>query len=695
MNFRRLSKYICTAGLIAAMSVTTMGAVTISDVASSHWAYSAITDLEERGIMVLTSSGQFLPNQTMNFFEVADVVAKATGYVDIEIATGIDATFKEQVKANYENQKATLETYAKKYKTWNSAYNQQIAYLLGRGYMTTSDLDQFVTKSDKGETKNVVTKEQFAVYLVRMLGKEKTATTTYKTTTFKDDSSLKATNKPYVAYLSSVGIIKPDAAGKANGSMKVTKALCAKMISEALKIKDTSTIGKVQQTAPSTGVNGTINTDTTVTTPSSNTSGIYTIDKVRTKNATEYYVSLKDATGKISYYSLKNTTKILDTTGAELAITKLVSGATVNVTIELQGETEYITSIQLTNQALNTPVINTPTTNTPITNVPIQNTIPGTSVVATTAGTLLSNISNDVIRITLPDGTSKSYLVSDTCRTVLDATSVSTYETLRAGDTVVLTIENSLVTQIIATSGNGIITTPSTTNSLSEGEIIAKKFAGNNYIYTIKQGSTEQQVTVPTSVQATRNNKKVDLSEIRIGDTVKLTKSNHTIESIVATGKKTTVEGIIKGICVSANTEIVVSVNNTEVTYTLAADVEVYDHNTNEYTNVRNLHLGQEVTIMLESMEAISIDVEKTASTYNLMGTIIDIGRRYDYIDVLVDYDYVSGESKVYKRITLPEDLVVVINGRNKSCDDLEEDMDIVINYKYLDDTMPEKILVI
>ena len=665
MNFRRLGQYICAVSLAAVMSVTTMGATTISDVANTHWAYSAISDLEERGIMVLTSSGQFYPNQTMNYFEMADVLAKATGYVDVDIATNIDPTFKEQIKTNYEKQKATLAEYAKKYTTWNSGYNHQIAYLLGRGYMKTSDLDKFITKSGTTETKNIVTKEQLSVYIVRMLGKEKTATSTYQKTTFADDSSLAAENKPYVAYLNSVGIVKPDTAGKVNGTMKVTKALCAKMVSDALKINDTSKVGKVEQTA---------------------TAGIYSVSRVLTKNSTEYYVCLKNAEGKESYYSLKNTTKILDIDGAELPITKLVAGTSVEVKIELQGDTEYITSIKVTNASTSTNGSTPTDTTTP------NNTV-GTTV--TSAGTLLSGVTNGIIRIALPDGTSKVYLVDDACTTILDGAAVGTSEKLAAGDTVVLTINNSIVTKIVATSGNGITNNTDVSNSITEGEVTAKKFAGNAYVFTVIKGNVEQQVTVPSSAKVTRNNKNVSLSDIRIGDTVKLTRTNGKIDALAATGTKTKVQGIIKGIYVSSNSHIVVSVDNKDVTYTLANNTEVYDNNTNEYINVRKLHLGQEVTIMLESMEVISIDVDKTNTTYNLTGTITDIGRNYDYIEVLVDYDYVSGESKVYKRIELPSDVVVMVNGKAKYRSALEEDMDIVISYKYLDDTVPEKILVI
>ena len=80
MSFRRFSKYICALSLAAMFTITTMAA-TITDVASNHWAYKAVTDLANRGIMVPTSTGEFKPNQLMNYFEVADVLAKATGYM--------------------------------------------------------------------------------------------------------------------------------------------------------------------------------------------------------------------------------------------------------------------------------------------------------------------------------------------------------------------------------------------------------------------------------------------------------------------------------------------------------------------------------------------------------------------------------------------------------------------------------------
>ena len=209
------------------------------------------------------------------------------------------------------------------------------------------------------------------------------------------------------------------------------------------------------------------------------------------------------------------------------------------------------------------------------------------------------------------------------------------------------------------------------------------------------QGSTEGQVTVPVSATITRNGKRAELTDVRIGDTVKITKENGSVVAMEVTGQRVTIDATIKGIYIGATSKLVVAEKNEEETYVIASDVEVYDDNIRDYISVRDLHLGQEIVMVLEGKEIISIDVDRSNDTYKLMGTIVDVGRNYSYIDVLVDYDYVTGESKVYKRVETPSDLVVMIDGKSKNRKELEEDMEIVINYKYLDETVPEKILVL
>lgn len=664
MSFRRFNKYICALSLAAVCTVTTMGA-TLTDVTSAHWAYSAIVDLEERGVMALTSSGQFFPNQTMNYFEIADVMAKATGYVDVDITTNVDEAFKAQIKANYEKQKPTLATYAAKYSTWNSAYNQQIAYLLGRGYISTSDLDKFITKTSSGEIKNIITKEELAVLVVRLLEKEKTAVSTYKSTGFKDESSIAVANRPHMAYLNSIGIISPDASGNANGKMKVTKALCAKMVSSALQIKDAT--------------NGSSNSGSDSTTTTNPSTNIVTITKILTKNANEYYMCLKTGEGEAKYYSIKATTKILDASGNEVAITKVDLGSTAKVTIESQNNTDYITSIQLTDT--NGTDQNTGN-NTDNTNDNTNNNTQTTVV----SGTLLEKVNSGILRLSLTGGTTKAYVLDDDCTITLNGTTVSA-DSLSVSDTMTITVQNNAVTKIVASSGTGSLT--------SNGQVAEKKLSGTGYAFTIKQNNNTSTIIIPDSAEITRNNKTVDVKEIRIGDTLKVTKKNGIVTSVEATGVKSSVTGTIKEIHIAQTSKVIVNVNNEAKTYILAGDVEMYNNYEKDFITVRDLHLGQEVTMLLDSEEVISLDVEDTSTSVKLMGTITNVGRNYSYIDVLVDYDYITGESKVYKRIDITTDTNIMLNGKKEHRSILDEDMEIVVNYKYLDDTVPEKILVI
>ena len=708
MNFRRFGKYICVMSLAASMSMNVMGA-TIADVNDKHWAYTAISDLEERGIMVLTSNGQFYPNQEMNYFELADVIAKATGYVDVDIATNVTDSFKQQVKANYEKQmKEVINEYATKYKSWNNAYNQQIAYVLGRGYMNKADLDKFITQTAKGETKNIATKEELCVYLVKMLQKETTAKNTYKTTNFKDDSTLQPANKPYVAYLASVGVVTANNEGKVNGTMKMTKALCAKMVSDTLKIKDTTQVGRIPnttnqtnttnpngQTTNTTNPNGQVTNPTDSTGQATNTaSDLYTVQRVVTKSPTEYYVGVKNSAGTETFYSLKNTTKIYDNTGVEIPVTKLM-GTMVNMTIELQEGTNYITSIRLAGEVGGS---NQTTLNTQGSNV---------------SGSLSSPISNGIIRMVLNDGSSKVYLIKEGCSVTLDGAVAASTDVLKAGDLVTVTLENNAVTKITAITGQGLTNTNNNTNTngtnsttngnttstttapantMTSGEITAKKYTGNGYVLSLVEGNVEGQVTIPTGAKITRNGKTVNMSDIRIGDTVKLTSSAGVVSHVAATGEKKMLDGTIKSLSIGGTSTITITTKGEDVTYTLGSDTEYYDNNTNTYINIRDLHIGQEVAFSVESKEVVTLDVEKNNDSYKYMGTITNVSRGGDYIEVLVDYDYVTGESKVYKRIQTPSNLEIMQNGQRKNRSYLDEDMDVLIYFKYLDDSVPVSI---
>ncbi len=681
MNFRKFSKYICALSLAAMFTINTMAA-TIIDVASNHWAYKAVTDLANRGIMVPTSTGEFRPNQLMNYFEVADVLAKATGYVDVDVATNIDPVFKEQIQNNYERQKAVLATYAAKYSTWDKSYDKQVAYLLGRGYMSVSDLDKFITKSTKSETRNIMTKEELAVFVVRLIGKENTAKNIYKTTGFNDEKNIKESYRPHVAYLKSIGVI--NGTGSFNPATKVTKALCAKMVDDALVYKEkTQNNGSNNNTnngsnnennnSNSNSNNGSSNgTDTGVQTP---VGEVVKVNRVLRKNDSEYYVSLI-RNSNASYYTIKNTTKVIDAEGNEISVTNIPVGTQARVVIEVQGGTEYIVRLQLIGSDSATP--------TP----PVEENSDTTSS-STVTGSIVGSVGNGVLRVTTAEGNVKTYLLQDDCKITLNGASV-TVDKLSEGDTVTLTVKNdSMVTKVVAK-------TDSSSQESGNGALTAKKISEKGYVLTLKQNNGEEAVTIPKDATIKRNDKTIDgVQELRIGDTIKVTKKNNEITLVEATGARKSVTGIIKEINLSQTPRIVVNVNDEAITYVLASDAELYDGNDKKYIGIRDLHLGQEVSIIADSKEIISLDVQKTDTSVKMMGTILSVSRNNDYIDVFVDYDPITGDNKVYKRIELSNDVAITLNGKVQSQNVLEEDMEILIIYKYLDDKMPQKIQII
>ena len=674
MSKKIMSKWLMVLGLSTIFTVNAFAA-TIADVPSSHWAYSSIVDIEKKGYMSVNSSGNFFPSATMNFFEVSDVMAKATGYVDVEVNKNIDETFKNQIINNYNKQKATLADYAKKYSAWDKLYDQQVAYLLGRGYISTADLDKFVTTSGK----TTMTKQDLAVFIVRYLGKETTAKNTYKTTGYADESSIKEANRPHVAYLKSLGLINGN--GNFEPNAKVTRALCAKMFNDAINYK-----AKLNTTTTTPNTGSTTNSNTT-----NAASEQVTIKKVLTKNADEYYVSLTRGSNT-SYYTIKNTVKVVDAQGKQISVLSIPAETKAIVTIAVENGTEYITSMHL---------VNANTENNTTNNIP-NNTTPNTSL-QTVSGTLLEQVSNGIMRIVLTDGTIKAYVLDVNNITFLNGVAASA-DDIVVGDKVTVTLQDNAILKVQATSSNTESNMNNTTNNnannssvvaVNGGEVTKKTFTTKGYIFTVKNGANEIDVTVPTSTKVTRNTRNSEVAEIRVGDKISITKDAGIITEVQATGTRKTVVGTLNSMTLSANPTITVKTASGFETYAVAGDAEFYDQKSRKYIALRDLHLGQSLDIVLDSKEAISIDVESSVSSANYKAKIIEVGRSYSYIDVVIDYDPISGESQVPKRIYTPVDLSITLDGKTQSRSVLEEGMELVVTYEYLDDTAPQKIRIL
>ncbi|MDF2878687.1 MAG: S-layer y protein [Clostridia bacterium] len=662
MKIKKMGRVIVLLGVIVLHTVSTLAA-TFKDVPTTHWAYKVVDDMQQRGIMLSSSSGEFFPNNKMNYFEITDVLAKATGYVDVNASSNIDETFKQQIVNNYEAQKATLASYALKFTTWDKRYDQQVAYLLGRGYLKKEELDKFIIKTAAGqEAKKIINKQEMAVFVVRLLGKEETAKTGYKSSGFADENLIVEANKPYVAYLKALALINGDDKGLFNPNAEITKAFCAKMISDALTYKENLAKGSVG----------------TETGQATQAGDLVTVKRIIPKGQTEYYILLEKG-GNTSFYTIKNTTKVKDKAGNEVAITSIPLETKAAAVITLQNSTEYITSMILQTSSAGTG------SNT-------GNGTDGTNTSSTVVSGTIERIgTNDTLTILLSDDTSKTYLIDDNCVITLSGTTAK-LEDLRADDTVRATIHSNTITKLIVEKGN---TKPGNTDNLASGEVTAKGVKTEGYVLTIKSGTKVSEIVMDDKTDIEKNNKSAELEDIRIGDKVEVIKRDGVVKELIVTGTKSNITGEVKSIHIAAVPEVTLKTKNGTETFVINQETDIYDNNERSDAVLRDLRLGQTVEVLIDSKEVVSLTIQRATTTITYKGVIKDIGRGTDYIDVLVDYDALSESSKVMKRVKTPLEVEIELNGKKEHRSVLDKDMEIVISYQYLEDAVPEKILII
>ncbi len=659
MNFKRINKQLIIVSVVALHTMTTFASpqeavtytskVVVADVPTTHWAYGDISYLKEKGIITFNQNNQFFPSNQMTYFEVAQMLANATGYVNVQITPNIDETFKQQMMLNYNKQKPIIDKYASGKSGWDNIYTQEVAYILGRGYIKESDLNKFMTSSTE---RAIMTKEDLAACIVRILGKEVTAKNNYKPGAFNDEASIAEENRPHMAYLKSLGLINPDANGNCNPKTKITKALAAKMVADAVQYKESTSPGEDNK----------VETETE----------IVTVKKVITKNNDEYYILVDKGTGD-KYYSVKNTLKVTDASGKETTISSLKPEQKIEVTYEFVNNTDYITSIKLVGDV-------------------VEETTPPEVATTTVKGKLTQQIISGIVRVEVESGEDKVYILDSDATITLDGVAVNSTQ-LNVGDELSLEVYNATVKSVKATKGNGTVVD----NNLTEGEVISKEITAGGLKVTIKQGEKTGSVIISEDVVVRRNNKIKNVEDIRIGDKLTVTNTNGKLTSVSLTGEQVKIQGTVKEIHIAQNSKIIVTTTGGEVaTYTVNPEAQIYDVNSRKYISLRELRLGQKVELLFESKELIGVDVIKGSSAVNYKGTIKYISNTSDYMDVVVDYDPLTGETGVYKRILLPSTISVIdTSNREVRRSSLREGMEVIATYEYLDDMAPQKILII
>lgn len=643
-------------GIAGVMTVNTFG-MTFKDVTDKHWAYNSIVYMKEKGYMVTNSKGEFFPNNQVTYFEMAEILAKATGYKDENVVKDMTESEKKAIRDNYTKQKPLLDSYGSKYGTWKKAANEEIAYVVGRGYMEESDLAKFIVKTAAGqEVAQTITREDLAVWLVRVLQKEKTAVDNYKSTGFKDEAQITKDARPHVAYLKEMGVIKPDAKGNFNPKTKVTNAVCAEMTATVLKAKEKE--NSVDKPADSNS--GQTNQETMNV----------TVNKVVVKDKTtgELYILVEKADKQTTFYSMKKGAKVTDATGKTLTTSDIKVGDQAQIKIVKENGTEYISEMQVKAAGTGNTGNAGNSGNTGDNNV---------SEATTYTGTVERIGRNGDLTIVTDKGT-ETYLL---------ATGV-TVDHIALGDTVKIQVSDSQITRVdLIAQGSG-----TTTNTV---EMVSFTQKVDGYVLTVKQGTQTKQMNVSKDVLVTRNDRKANMEDLKIGDSLKVVTDKNEVVEISATAEKKTYKGKVQSVLIAKQPQITIETSAGTQTFNVTVNTELYDTNTKDDITIREILIGSQVEILTESKEAVSVVVDRAPSKTTYKGVIEEVGRGGKYIDIVLNYDVESGQTNVLKRVNIPSEVIVTINGKEQSRTMLEEGMEVLVIYNYGDEMTPEQVQVI
>lgn len=683
---KRLSKAFIIMGMSAVFSINTF-AFNFKDVPANHWAYESVNYMQQKGYMTATSSNEFFPNAKISYFEISEILAKITGYQDELVVKDMDPTFKKSIKDNYTHQLPYIKAYDDKYAKWLTRTNEEIAYLLGRGYLSYDDLNKFMVKTATGqEVVKTVNKEDLAVLLVRALAKEETAKKEYKSTGFKDEAKITAKNRPHVAYLAKLGLIAGDKDGNFGPTGEVTRGICAKMTSDVLKYKE-KTEAATKPVAPA------VNLSTKGTVKN-------IIEKPNTDK--EYFLNITLENGGAKFATLTQQTVILGQNNAKMAIKDIVVGDKVTAFIEQKPTGEYITKIYLTkgngvgtgNNTGNTSGTtggntggNTTGTNTGGTTGDTQTTKPETSLQSTSVEGTIDRIGRDDDLSILSGNKVTTYAFSKYCTFIKDGKLVDkTY--LSVDDTVKAYIEGGSIIRVEVLRAKEA-------NTTEKAEFVSSLTKRDAHIFTIKQGSREKELTISKDAEIIKNGRSADIEDLKVGDALEFKLKNDEVIEVKATAEKESIKGRVESILLGKTPKVSIQTKEGTQQYAITPYTEIYDKDQRKSITLEKVPIGSLVEVDIESKEVVDLTIEKATGTFSYKGTIQEVGRGSEDITILVDYDVLTQEARVEKRIKVPVDVSIIIDRVESYKSKLKEGMEVIVIFNYSDPLVPKSIEVI
>lgn len=653
------------------------------DIPKTYWAYEAINSITSQGLMVGDMSGNFNPDAYIDKFDTSKILAKVLGY-DYNNASEQDKAYYDKL---YNDRKSFLKQFETAFTKWNLTADKEIAFLMEKGILKDEDLNQYVIKDTNGkEYLRALSREEIAVFLVRVMGKSNEAGNYKITDKFSDDSAINSSKKQAVYYLRSLGIINGTTDGKFNPNKAVTRADFCVLLNNTLKL-----MGK------------TVDVDTSLKQ-----------DKAQANNGSVVN-NIETVVGTLDkYFSSLNVIQI--NIGSAQKLYKVTSGATIKVdgfnsTLNDLKEGMKITALSNNSEIVQIDAEAT-TTTVEVTEATTQATT-AINEIATEATTALSSSYSSNGTITATVSESDLTLIVGTVEEINGNQITLNYRMVNSRDEInsqkkTYTIANSAVIKrnsatidTAAINVNDIASAKilgSTIYSLelegeslsiNDGRLVKKYYSKTKampaLVVEANDGKSYELFVTEDSQMARNIDDETEWYDLKVGDSINVKTKLNKIESLKATGEERTLEGYITEIKISEDTSYIgLSADEKATTSTLYA----VDEDTVDLYSIR---IGDKVKMYLQSDEVETVNVKKSSQTNSVTGYVSSVKASYIYVEI-------SKEGQTArKKVEYDSDTVILssVSGKKLKAKELDEDMKVYVVFDDSEEKLAKTITVL
>ena len=606
-------------------------AITFKDVDSKFWGYEYINFVSERGLMIGDTSGNFRPNDLIDKFQAAMVLARISGFK----YSGMTQTEQQYYDRAYEKNKNLLSQYSNKFSRWNKSSDREVAFLLEKEILTVEDLNQFVVEMENGQERiRALSREEAAMFITKVLGQNQEALSSSFNFKFADDNTMNPQYKPYIYYLHSKGIFIPDENNNFNPKGGVTRAIIATILKRVLTLDEISTDITDDDTPLS---NGMVNI----------TSIVGTVDEYYAQvNALQ--VILNDGT-KIIYPLSKELSIYID--GFLKPITDLKKGMGFSAVLNDSSIVSMVVSSAPAKPIGNGANENENTSNnqTNQNNQGMQNTSSQEiSGVVTSVSSIYKTISIKAVTKDNNDSVvfkTETLSFANNCAITRNGQTIG-IENISVGDNIKGRYNTQLTSVDVAKSNIDFSATLVDKVSDSQlGSVLVVKNDDRYYCFSVASRSR-------ITRQGTSGN--ISWNNLRIGDTLTLKSSGGIIDEIYATGTASRVEGVVENLFMSNYTSKLTlkdDYNNLNIYNIVPNTIDIY-----------TLRVGSRVVLELDSKEIVRVTVlsgssDSTTGTVNSVSgskmTLKDANYNYNLRELTINANTIVVDSKTGNRISI------------------------------------------